>query len=46
MIQEKKVTIEELKVQSFTTLLNLEELDVIKGGTGAAPGRSAVPIFC
>lgn len=46
MKHEKKVTLEELKVQSFNTELSLEELDAIKGGSVGAPGGSDVPIFC
>lgn len=50
MKQEKKVTIEELKIQSFTTELDRSEQKTVKG-QGATDvqilcGRTSVPTFC
>jgi hypothetical protein len=46
MRQEKKVKLNELKVQSFVTVLDKGEQKAIKGGSLGAPGGTAVPIFC
>ena len=46
MKNEKKLTLEELKIQSFSTELNPDELKTIKGGSVGAAGGSDVPIFC
>ena len=46
MKQEKKVTLEGLKVQSFSTELNPDELKTIKAGSVGGAGGSDVPIFC
>jgi len=47
MNTEKKLNLEEIKVQSFTTTLDRDEQREIKGGSVvAAEDATAVPIYC
>jgi hypothetical protein len=46
MRQEKKVKLNKIQVQSFTTVLDQDEQKVVKGGSLGEPGGTAVPIFC
>jgi len=46
MKQEKKVTLEELKIQSFSTELGRDDQKAIKGGSVIESGRTSVPTFC
>ena len=47
MSQEKKLNLEELKVQSFSTTLDRDEEREIKGGSVVgAEDATAVPIYC
>ncbi len=50
MNNEKKLCLEELKVQSFTTEMDRGEQKAVKGGGGSdVPifcGRTSVPTFC
>ena len=47
MNNEKKLSLEELKVQSFTTTLDRDEQNEIKGGTNVGvEDATAVPIYC
>ncbi|MCX6581874.1 MAG: pinensin family lanthipeptide [Candidatus Aminicenantes bacterium] len=47
MNNEKKLKLEGIKVESFITSLNNDELKAVKGGIGdPQPDRTAVPIFC
>ncbi len=43
---EKKLSLEEIKVESFTTALDRNELEEILGGSLAGPGTTSVRIFC
>ena len=46
MKHEKKLTLEELKIQSFSTELNPDDQKAIKGGSVIESGRTSVPTFC
>lgn len=46
MKQEKKLTLEELKVQSFSTEMSRDDQKAIKGGSVPGSGRTSVPTFC
>ena len=47
MNTEKKLNLEELKVQSFKTTLSTDEKKAIKGGwPGAVLGRTSIKIYC
>ena len=44
--EEKKVTLEEVKVQSFITALDNDEQKVVKGGEEFELGTTSIRIFC
>lgn len=46
MKQEKKLNLEELSVQSFTTELGRKDQKAVKGGSAPESGRTSVPTFC
>jgi hypothetical protein len=47
MNNEKKLSLEGIKVESFITTLNSDEQKAVKGGFGDPQGDiTAVPIFC
>ena len=46
MGKEKKLGLQELKVQSFRTTLSKDEQKAIKGGSVAVPGATSIKIYC
>lgn len=44
--EEKKLCLEEIKVQSFITTLEMDEQKEIKGGAGAENLGTEIRIFC
>lgn len=46
MKNEKKLSLEEIKVESFITTLTIDEKEAVKGGLDEALGTTAVRIFC
>ncbi|NIM14304.1 MAG: hypothetical protein GTO45_19895 [Candidatus Aminicenantes bacterium] len=44
--QEKKLSLEDLHVQSFVTSLDWDKQKEIKGGSGTEQEGTQVPIFC
>jgi hypothetical protein len=44
--QEKKLSLEDIHVQSFVTSLDRDEQKEIKGGSGTEQEGTEVPIFC
>ena len=47
MNREKKLSLKELKVQSFSTTLSKDEKKAIKGGDSTAvPGTTSIKIYC
>lgn len=46
MLTEKKLSLEEIKVQSFTTELTEVELANVNGGSVPGIGTTSIPAFC
>jgi len=46
MTKEKKLNLEELKVQSFLTTLNGDEQNEVKGGMDTEIGTTFIRVFC
>lgn len=46
MNQEKRLNLEEIKVQSFTTELTEDELLNVNGGSVPGVGTTSIPAFC
>jgi hypothetical protein len=47
MINKNKLSLEGIKIESFITTLDSEELKAVKGGyEDPQANRTAVPIFC
>lgn len=46
MKNEKKLSLQEIKVESFITALNIDEQEAVKGGSNAELGTTAVRVFC
>ena len=46
MLKEKKLSLEEIKIQSFTTELTEVELEEVIGGSIPGIGTTSIPAFC
>jgi hypothetical protein len=44
--QNKKLSLQDIKVQSFVTTLEEYDQEVIKGGTSEQNMRTLVPVLC
>jgi hypothetical protein len=46
MKRERKMSLEEIKIESFITTLDSEKQKEIRGGSRPGEGTTSLPIFC